>query len=66
MKVIDITDRTDPAAITALVTFGETVKTRAGRIEPTPEAFLFFVEGRKARKFLTAAPAVRALRRVSR
>lgn len=64
--VIDITTRANPAAITALVTFGETVKTNAGRIEPTTDAFVLYLEGRKPRKFTTASGAVEVLRRASR
>lgn len=59
---IDITDRTDEAAIAALCTFGETVTTPAGSIEPTPAEFVLKPTAGKPRTFATAAGALEALR----
>lgn len=60
---LDVTGRTDEAAITALVTFGETVTTPAGTITPAADGFTLSTTGaRRPKHYETAAPAVRALR----
>lgn len=64
--VVDVTARTNEAAVTALCTFGEVVKTSAGRVEPDSQGFQLHVDGRKPRAFATASGAVEVLRRISR
>ena len=61
----DVSHQPDEVAVTELVTFGGAVSTAAGRIEPSQDGFTLSVEGRRPRRFATAAPAVRNLRRVS-
>jgi hypothetical protein len=65
-KPIDITDRTNEAAITLLCSFRETVSTSAGSIKPTQEAFVLSPVGGKPRKFEKASGAVEVLRRISK
>lgn len=60
---IDITTRTDEAAITALCTFGETVTTPAGRVEPAASCFVLTPTNGRPREFATASGAVEVLRR---
>ena len=62
--IIDVCARPG-AAITALCTFGETVKTHAGSIEPTAFSFILHREGHNPREFPTASGAVEVLRRLS-
>lgn len=62
----DITGRTNEAAVTALCSFGETVATPAGRIDPAQAGFTPHVEGRKPREFATASGAVEVLRRLTK
>jgi hypothetical protein len=65
-QAVDVTARTDEAAITALCTFGEIVKTSAGEIHPTLAGFELRVGERKPREFSTASGAVEVLRRISK
>lgn len=64
-NVIDITDRPDTAAVTALITFGEIVTTSAGRVEPAGEAFTLIPLNGKPRRFEKASGAVEVLRRIT-
>lgn len=64
--VVDITDRTNTAAVTLLCTFNESVSTPAGRVEPHGEGFNLIVEGKKPRYFESASGAVEVLRRISK
>lgn len=61
----DVTTAPDSAAITALVMYAETVYTGAGEIVPDPLRFTLCLTGSKPKRYRTALPAVRALRRAS-
>lgn len=66
-RPLDITAMADSAAVVALVSFSETVSTRAGFVAPEGLGFVLTLHGKKRSKsFETAAPAVRALRRASK
>lgn len=66
MMPVDISARTNDAAVTLLVTFAETITTTAGRVTPSASGFTLDAPGRKAKRFDTATPAVRALRKLTR
>jgi hypothetical protein len=66
VSATDITNRTDAAAIAALCSFNEAVSTSAGRIEPVVCGFDLVIDGKRPRRFSTAAGAVKVLRRVSK
>jgi hypothetical protein len=65
--IVDITNRTNEAAITLLCTFNAQVKTSAGEIVPAEaDGFALVVPGKKTRMFPTASGAVEVLRRLTR
>lgn len=65
--IIDVTRRTDAAAITALCTFNESVS--VGLIQVDPEQTRFVLRApslKQPREFATASGAVEVLRRMAR
>lgn len=65
MNAVDVTKRTDAAAVVLLCSFDATVKTAAGSVVPSAEGFTLHTPSRKRPKlFPVAASAVRALRKV--